>query len=269
MEAMQDLCNLTNFNHIFNGTEPEYEDWIKKLFDDFNIERDDRLVLSVLLKNLDHSYMRQQEDEGTLDKYYIKKLRYASIYELLLHYTDTWQIRKFINIQPFSTPAGLIYFSSNDTESIPVYSVSSDHGVDGLFYKIQDDLMEKLYSSIDEPDIVAINDYKDYLDESPFNSVVYDSLITVGDDFRPMTSNGVITRTIDSKKTIEVKGILPTDEVLLYSNKSVFDVGFIFAPYIIPMRISTKSDKNKSMGRYGTWISPDINKKYKRVKIEA
>ncbi|MBD3351726.1 MAG: hypothetical protein GF364_09600 [Candidatus Lokiarchaeota archaeon] len=278
LEQLQDLKAL-GISPIDKQPELKLEPWIEETFKKYGINcKNDQRVLNILINNLLTKYLAQQEKNEEIDKNKISLIREMSINELLYHYMYTWDLSKIISIQPLSNPAGLIYYSDCNETDITVYtdSVSArttncNKGVDMLFKKVQDDIMNELYKNLDPMATAEINfaELSYFLNSAlcnNYNEVIYNKSITFDEKSNPMASNGIIIRTFDNlnKKKIEVNNGIAMDEVLLRNNKSQYDVGLAFCPYIIPMR-TTRSDY--IMARYGTWVSPDIAHYYKRIKV--
>jgi len=279
VEDLQDLDSLGLYEQMGINTK-KYDNWIKEIFEECSVDEADQKILSVLLGNLKHSYMNSQEKGAKIEDGRIHLLRKMCIYELVYHYQFTWSMRHIIGMQPMTQPAGLVYFKDgNKTKNAPVSvrTDKSERGVGGVFLSIQNDIVEKVYSNLDEPDEVAIEDLRDYLDEQKHNKLAFNSqFILDANSFEPMISNAAVVRMFKDfdKKIIEVNGCIPEDEILLIKSKSMLDIGACVCPCLIPIYSSAVDGRSDlgfmhAMGRYGLWISDNIKDHYKRVKVIA
>lgn len=271
LETIQDICALD----VGRLNPPKYDDWVKDIFDEFNVDDSDKVPLSILLNNLKICYLNDQEKKTDGDTR-ISLLRKTSMMELIFHYTQTWGMRKFIEIQPLQNPSGLVLVKGKNSpvSSIPVaaLTVKSSTGVDNLFLEIQDSIIEKLYSNLDEPESIKIENLRKYLDSTEHDKVIYNSAVILDkDNFGPMISNAAIVRSFKefNKEIIEVDGCIPDDEILLKKQDSSFDFGVCFCPYIIPMRSFSFDGKKRSavMSRQGLYISQNVKDYFKRIKV--
>lgn len=275
VEDLQDLDTLGLYEQMDINIK-KYDEWVKAIFEEFSVDEPDQRILSVLLNNFKNSYMCSQEKGAKIEDKRIDLLRKICIYELVYHYQYTWSMRHFVGMQPMQQPAGLVYFRNGlKLENVPVsaLTIKSKSGVGSLFLNIQEDVVNKIYSNLDEPDEVAIEDLRDYLnDQKKYSRLVFDARTVLDpNNFTTMISNAAIVRMFKDfdKKIIEVEGCIPEDEILLMKGNSMMDIGACVCPYLIPMFASVCGSAHTSnvMGRYGIWISDNVKDHYKRVKV--
>lgn len=284
LEQLQDLRNL-GVSPFTKKPKAKIEPWIQEIFDKFKIEdEEDQRCLSIIIDNLFTKYLAQQEECKEIEEQRLRLIREMSLHELIYHYTITWSLPKIVNVQPFQQPAGLVYYrnlkSAPDvldlpSEAVSVKTVKSDEGVDALFEDIQLTVIDELYEALN-PKLTAeirLTDLQDFLKSANcnrFNKAIYNQAIMLSDSFSPMISNGGVIRAFDDlpQEKVGVDSGIHMDEILLRRHHSQFDVGLAFCPYILPIR-SIKTNRPNVMARYGTWVSPDINHYYQRVKVIA
>ena len=275
LENIQDFC-ASNEDVYCKFNKPDLEPWIDQLLSKYNINDTDKLNLSYLIKNFEHWMKNQRKDINNDDK--INLIRDMSLAELIYHYIYTLEIRKVIDVRVIPTPIGLIYHhEAHDAQTVTAKTHKSDNGVDDLFNYLQTHLSEELTKSLNEPEVVKIENLREYLESQlNFNKVYYNSTIVM-ESFKPMASNAIVIRNFKNfnKEVIEVKGCINYDEVLLKKQTSIMDMGFVFAPYLMPMRVGQVVPENNDinlksaiMARFGIWVAPNINDYYKRIKVE-
>lgn len=249
------------------------EYWVEELFKKYSIDGDDKINLGHLIKNFEDKWMKTQKEEQKVDINQINLMRDMSIMELIYHYTNTLEIRKIIDVRVIEQPIGLLFNLKTDSETVTSKTFKSE-SVDNLFIDIQEDLKSKLINVL-TPEIVKMSDLKDYLNESKYDKIFYNSSVKLDSkSFKPMCSNAMIIRTMEINKEInELKYSVNDDEIILKKTTSEYDKGFIFSPYLMPMRTINHVDNDFKinptiLARYGAWISPNINDYYKRVVVE-